>query len=195
VAEKPGVPPAGEDVDSGAEAIARVAAEVLPTLIARIAASDLGELEVAQAGWRVRLRRDLGPVRANGAMASPGSGPHVGSHVGGSHGSGVTHGTGSHATAGTGSAQASATANRSSVVRRAAIAPAVGYFTQREGLATGQAVRSGDVLGTIDVLGVTQPVLAPTDGVVGRILASVGEAVEYGQELVRIDGIERLVES
>jgi biotin carboxyl carrier protein len=51
------------------------------------------------------------------------------------------------------------------------------------------------VLGLIDVLGVTQPVVAPADGVIGRVLASAGEAVEYGQELVRIDGIERLVES
>jgi biotin carboxyl carrier protein len=81
------------------------------------------------------------------------------------------------------------------VVRRTALSPAVGYFTPRGGLSTGLAVRSGDALGSVDVLGVPQSVLAPVDGVVGRVLVTSGEAVEYGQELVRIDGIERLVES
>ena len=48
-------------------------------------------------------------------------------------------------------------------------------------------VRAGDRLGTVDVLGVREDVVAPVDGVVGLSLAEAGEAVEYGQELVRIE--------
>jgi biotin carboxyl carrier protein len=176
--------PVTEGAESGPAAIERVAEQVLPALIARLTASELGELEVAQNGWRVRLRRDADAVHPSGTPAG-----------GGEHPAGTGRSTSSHVAPGAGSGQAGNTAHRGSVVRRAAASPAVGYFTARDGLATGQAVRSGDVLGVIDVLGVTQPVVAPNDGVIGRILASAGEAVEYGQELIRIDGIERLVES
>jgi biotin carboxyl carrier protein len=42
-------------------------------------------------------------------------------------------------------------------------------------------------MGHIDVLGVRQEVVAPADGIVGRLLVEAGQAVEYGQELVRLD--------
>lgn len=179
--------------ENGADAIARVAKEVLPALIARLASSELGELEVSQAGWRVRLRREPREPAAAAPEAGRSHGSHAGSG-GGMHGSSSTS-SASHAASGTGSSPARTNPSRGAVVRRAAVSPAVGYFTPRDGLAAGQAIRSGDVLGVIDVLGVTQPVVAPGDGVVGRLLATTGEAVEYGQELVRIDGIERLGES
>ena len=76
--------------------------------------------------------------------------------------------------------------------RRIASSPAVGYFLPRDGLAAGQVIKQGDIVGHVEVLGVRQDVVAPLDGVVGRIMATAGEAVEYGQELVRIDGLERL---
>jgi len=48
-------------------------------------------------------------------------------------------------------------------------------------------VRSGDRLGSVDMLGVAQEVVAPTDGVVGASLVEAGDAVEYGQELILIE--------
>ena len=39
----------------------------------------------------------------------------------------------------------------------------------------------------VDMLGVPQEVVAPTDGLVGASLVESGEAVEYGQELVVIE--------
>jgi biotin carboxyl carrier protein len=48
-----------------------LAEEILPALIARLRASGLAELEVRQAGWRVRLRRDL---RAGRRTSRPASG-------------------------------------------------------------------------------------------------------------------------
>ena len=47
--------------------IARLTDEVVPTLIERLARSHLGEIEVRQDGWRVRLRR--GPGDVTGAVA------------------------------------------------------------------------------------------------------------------------------
>ena len=45
-------------------AIDRLASELLPALIAKLGATGIGELEVRQDGWRVRLRRPAdGAVR------------------------------------------------------------------------------------------------------------------------------------
>lgn len=74
---------------------------------------------------------------------------------------------------------------------RGATSPAVGYLIPNEKTPVGRKVASGDVLGWVEVLGVRQEVVSPRDGVVGRFLAEAGQAVEYGQELVVIDGARR----
>lgn len=71
-----------------------------------------------------------------------------------------------------------------------ATSPGVGYFGPLPDLAIGRLVQAGDLLGTIDVLGIAQEVVAPMDGIVGQLLAEDGQAVEYGQALVAIDPIE-----
>jgi hypothetical protein len=68
-----------------------------------------------------------------------------------------------------------------------AASPAVGYFTPRERADVGRVVHSGEILGFVDVLGIRQDVIAPADGRIVEILAQAGEAVEYGQPLVRVD--------
>ena len=65
---------------SAADALTRLADEILPALIARLDVSELGELEVRHAGWRVRLRRGAtGQVSSSAApvTGAPGapSGP------------------------------------------------------------------------------------------------------------------------
>ena len=188
------------------EAIDRLADEVLPSLIARFGASDLGELEVKRGAWRIRLRR---PLEA-GVVA--GAGPAVASV--GKGGEGKRSGRAGHASAGhvsvghsgsaSGNGQASPLAavgpghpveppasGRPEPARLASISPGVGYFTARDGIAAGTTVRGGDVLGHVDVLGVRQEVVAPADGIVARVMAEQGEAVEYGQELVWLDPAPR----
>jgi hypothetical protein len=71
--------------------------------------------------------------------------------------------------------------------RAIATSPAVGIYQSRTDVRAGSRVRAGDRLATVDVLGVPQPVLAPADGLVGATLVEHGEAVEYGQELIRIE--------
>jgi biotin carboxyl carrier protein len=68
--------------------------------------------------------------------------------------------------------------------------PAVGYFSPAPALAVGLTVQAGDLLGTIDVLGIAQDVVAPSDGMVASVLAEDGQAVEYGQALAEIDPLE-----
>jgi acetyl-CoA carboxylase biotin carboxyl carrier protein len=65
--------------------------------------------------------------------------------------------------------------------------PAVGYFSPAPGLVVGHAVSTGDTLGSVDVLGIPQEVIAPIGGIVSAVLAEIGQAVEYGQVLVEID--------
>jgi acetyl-CoA carboxylase biotin carboxyl carrier protein len=67
---------------------------------------------------------------------------------------------------------------------------AVGYFTPAPELVVGRSVQAGDLLGTVDVLGISQEVTAPADGVIAEVLAEDGQAVEYGQALAGIDALE-----
>ena len=67
---------------------------------------------------------------------------------------------------------------------------AVGYFIPAPTLIVGATVQAGDLLGTVDVLGITQEVTAPADGIVAGVLAEEGQAVEYGQALVEVDPLE-----
>lgn len=75
--------------------------------------------------------------------------------------------------------------------RTVVTSPAVGYFLPLGAQGVGGQVRQGDVLGHVDVLGVRQDVVAASDGVISRLLAEAGQAVEYGQGLVRIDPVGR----
>jgi biotin carboxyl carrier protein len=54
-------------------------------------------------------------------------------------------------------------------------------------LTPGTRVRAGDRIGSVNMLGVPQEVVAPGDGVIGASFADPGDAVEYGQELVSIE--------
>ena len=183
------------------EAIDRLADEVLPSLIARFGTSDLGELEVKRGAWRIRLRRPLDAgVTAGGGLAPasvgkggegkrPGRAGHVSTgHTGSASGNGQAAPL---AAVGPGRPVEPQASGRAEPARLASISPGVGYFTAREGIAAGMTVRGGDVLGHVDVLGVRQEVVAPADGIVARVMAEQGEAVEYGQELVRLDPAPR----
>jgi len=166
-------------------AISNLADDLLPALIAKLATSGLGEIEVREGAWKARLRRPAGADDRKGSGRGS---------VGGHSGQGHATGRGPAATAGRTAAEdrerlareedgALETANLPIV----AISPAVGVFQPRKDLVTGMRVRAGDRLGTVDVLGVREDVVAPVDGMIGSSLAEAGEAVEYGQELIRIE--------
>jgi biotin carboxyl carrier protein len=155
-------------------AIDRLADELLPALVAKLGASGLGELDVREGGWRLRLR-----MPADARASRRGSGP----------------GRGGHPAAPTHAAPAARAttpapldgATDDTPTRAVATAPAVGFYRPRPELAAGARVRAGDRLGTIDVLGIPQEVVSPADGIVGASLVEPGDPVEYGQEIVEIE--------
>lgn len=168
------------------EAIARLADDLLPALIAKLAATGLGEIEVREGGWKARLRMPA-PVddgRRSAGRAADGHSTHP-----------PAHGAAGYARP---DERDRRLRPEPEVVeepgRVAAKSPAVGVYQPRRDLVVGMRVRAGDKIGSVNVLGVGQDVVAPVDGVIGSSLAEAGEAVEYGQELVRIELPERAVE-
>jgi acetyl-CoA carboxylase biotin carboxyl carrier protein len=160
----------GDDSDllDGAEAratIARLADEVVPGLIERLTNSQLGELEVREHGWRIRLRRGVagvidGQESAHAAQRQP------------------------HPVMASG---ASGTAAPRDAMRGIVASPAVGYFAPRSGVEVGSQLRSGDLLGYVDVLGVRQDVVSPVDGALKAFEVESGQAVEFGQPIARVE--------
>lgn len=197
------------------KAIAKLTDDLLPALMAKLGSTNLGELEVREGDWHVRLRRPYGVGPGEGRRATDRPSRAQPGHEGHGHGraapegrargGGASTGGPSGTTAGTGAASASSNgtgaprsgggsgsgassggdgADRS---RTVATSPAVGIFQPGARAASGTKVRAGDSLGTVNVIGVPQDVLAPADGIVGSTLVEGGTAVEYGQELIRLE--------
>ena len=158
-------------MDDERETIARLADEVVPTLIERLARSDLAELEVRENGWRVRLRRPIDGVGTD-ATASAGHGaqrqPHPVMAAGLSAGS-------------------TAAGGPRDAMRGVVASPAVGYFAARSGVEVGSVLRSGDPVGYVDVLGVRQEVVSPVSGALKAFEVETGQAVEFGQPIARVE--------
>jgi acetyl-CoA carboxylase biotin carboxyl carrier protein len=152
--------------------IARLAGETLPRLIERLARSELGELEVRDDGWRIRLRRASGVEDEAQAASSRAGAAAAGDK--GERAHTVRH---------------PATARRAEPPRGLIASPAVGYYIPREGVTVGTSLRSGDVIGHVDVLGVRHEVVAPVDGVVATLEVESGQAIEYGQPIARVDQV------
>lgn len=183
-------------------AIAGSIDELLPALIAKLGATGLAELEIREDGLRVRLRRPPEGAIAHDRRAADKTG-RAGSRSpqsSGSHAPGLPHvvhaagltpvGPGREARDGRESRPVGGDgrdAARSGQARAVATSPAVGIYHPRAEARAGTRVRAGDRLGSVDMLGVPQEVVAPTDGLVGASLVESGDAVEYGQELVVIE--------
>jgi len=181
-------------------AIDRLTEQLLPALIAKLGATGLGELEVREGAWRVRLRRPADGVaqtarerrsgdRERGSRGS-GAGAHssltaVGPGRDGRDGrDGASDHEGRDGRNGSGDGHNGTGHDADRIV---ATSPAVGIFRPRAEARAGTRVRAGDRLGSVDMLGVAQEVVAPADGVVGASLVEAGDAVEYGQELILIE--------
>ncbi len=176
----PADPAAAQRLRRNHDEIARLADDLLPALIARLAASGLGEIEVREDGWKARLRMPAAAVdgRRTTAMAAE-------AHLRAS----------AHVVAGSSHVRSEERDRRlrpePEVVEEPGLitakSPAVGVYHPRRDLVVGMRVRAGDRIGSVNVLGVGQDVVSPVDGVIGSSLAESGEAVEYGQDLVRIE--------
>jgi biotin carboxyl carrier protein len=163
------------------EAIGRLADDVLPALIARLASSGLGEIEVRQGEWKARLRKPVGPIDGRVVAAR------VAAEAPAAHGSLDGRSNSGRAGSPADDFRRTRGPDAEELHRAVATSPAVGIYHPCRELTVGMRVRAGDRIGDVDVLGVRQDVVAPVAGVIGSSLAEAGEAVEYGQELVRIE--------
>ena len=193
---RPDRTPAERSADHAA--IDRLSSELLPALIAKLGATGLGELEVREGGWRVRLRRPGEAGASPGARERrPGERERAArSGATGSHTpTGLTPVGPGHDARDGGTRDAAAGRDtrdgRNGTGREGgrivATSPAVGVFQPRAEARAGTKVRAGDRLGSVDMLGIPQEVVAPSDGVVGASLVEPGDAVEYGQDLILIE--------
>jgi acetyl-CoA carboxylase biotin carboxyl carrier protein len=169
-------------------AIDHLADELLPALVAKLGASGLGELEIREGTWRVRLRM---PADGNAVAGRRPASGRTGSRAGD-----TPHAERARAdapgAAGTGAmpvspATALAPAPAVGPSRLVATSPAVGYFRPRGDLSAGTKVRAGDRIASVDVLGIGQDVVAPEDGLIGATLVEPGEPVEYGQAVIVLE--------
>jgi biotin carboxyl carrier protein len=154
-------------------AIDRLTGDLLPALIAKLGATGLGEIEVREGAWRVRLRRPAdGQVqrRTSGRTSDRAERSDRGDRQ-----SKPAHHPTLDSVVAPGPNQAVATS------------PAVGTYQPRPDIAPGATVRAGDRLGAVEMLGIPHEVVAPSDGVVGARLVEPGDAVEYGQGLLVIE--------
>jgi len=168
-------------------AIDRLAAELLPALIVKLAATGLGELEVREGAWKVRLRRPGSATAGVGTGSGRDRRPSErGARASGAH---ATLPSAALMPVGPGREGRDGRDGHAGADSRRAVAtsPAVGIYQPRAEARQGASVRAGDRLGSVDMLGIAQEVVSPTDGVVGASLVEPGDAVEYGQELVVIE--------
>ena len=188
--------------------IGRLADELIPALIARLGASGLGEVEVREGDWKVRLRRP--------ADAAPGFGRRLtdrGGRTAGAPTRAVLGEPGASARpallpVGPGRSTDASAARLDPALgavtdgpdpyrpaatdgpdpyRAAATSPAVGYYQPRSDVRPGSRVRHGDPIASIDVLGIPQEVVSPADGIVGASMVQPGDTVEYGQQLLWVE--------
>ena len=167
-------------------AIHDLTAGLLPALMAKLSATGLGELEVREGAWHVRLRRSADGVARDKRAADRAARGQAGHHAPAPAGvPGLTAvGPGRDGRDGREVRDGAPATGEHRIV---ATSPAVGTFRAAADRGAGTRIRAGDRVGTVDMLGVAQEVTSPMDGVVGASLAESGDVVEYGQELVVIE--------
>jgi len=192
-------------------AIERLAEDLVPALIAKLSASGLGEIEVGESTWTIRVRQPAEASAGHGRRVTDRASRSQPGHAGHGHAPGSFEG---HRSARDGrthtvpATAAGASSNGSHPAgapeaggpagprpadpapdphRVVATSPAVGVFQPRADIKPGTRVRNGDRLGAVDMLGIPQEVVAPADGILGASLVEAGQAVEYGQELIVIE--------
>jgi len=170
-------------------AIHDLTAGLLPALMAKLSATGLGELEVREGAWHVRLRRSADGVARDKRVADRAARGQAGHHAPAPAGvPGLTAvGPGRDGRDGREVRDGRDGTVAPGERRVVATSPAVGTFRAAADRGAGTRIRAGDRVGTVDMLGVAQEVTSPMDGVVGASLAESGDVVEYGQELVVIE--------
>jgi acetyl-CoA carboxylase biotin carboxyl carrier protein len=151
--------------------LARLSETLVPALVAKLTGTGLGEVEVREGDWKIRVRRPVtgGPAPAPRRQERP------------------RLGAASHAEPRAPKPAAQQSRPEPDARRSVVTSPAVGIF--RPGLAIGTSVRAGDRIAVVDLLGIPQEVTATIDGTLVEVFAQAGEAVEYGEEVAVVEAL------
>jgi len=157
--------------DADHASLARLSDTLVPALVQKLAASGLGELEVREGEWRIRLRRAAPSSAPSRRGERPWTAPHAPERDG--------------RPGREPAAAAPADEPPGEPGRSFATSPAVGVF--RPSAQVGSRLRAGDRIGIVDLLGIPQDVISPVDGTLLEILVPGGEAVEYGEAIAAVE--------
>ena len=161
--------------------LALLAEGLVPALVAKLNASGLGEVEVREGDWRIRVRRPTG----SGAGPAPGRRPERARPT--LHATDRDGRTTRDPASGDARPVASAPGpGDDDQTQAVATSPAVGVF--RPVGRTGSRVSAGDRIGLVDLLGIPQDVVAPIDGTLCEFLVESGAAVEFGEPVATLEG-------
>ena len=176
--------PAQREADHAS--LARLSETLLPALVEKLGSSGLGELEVHEGTWRVRLRRTPSAAPAQQWRAD--------------RSRSMAHGDRDARSARDGTAGGVRPEARSEAPvdiaptedpyalddppRSVATSPTVGVF--RRDVAVGTWVQAGDRVGVVDLLGIPQDVPSPVDGTLVEVFPDGGEAVEFGEAIAAV---------
>ena len=164
--------------------LASLAEALVPALVAKLNATGLGELEVREGDWHIRVRRPAGGP-AGTAAPRRSERPWVVGHAP-ERDPRPPRETG---VAEPRPAPAAPAPVDDAPTRIPATSPAVGVF--RPSARPGSTVGAGDRIGIVDLLGIPQDVVAPIDGILVELLVDPGSAVEYGERLAIFEGPRR----
>ena len=166
--------------------LARLSESLLPALVQKLNVGGLGELEVREGDWHIRLRRGAAaprrPERPRHAATVASPPPAAASAAS------VSPASASPASAPQAAPAPAAAAPEPAAARpEPAVASVVGIF--KPVAEVGARVRAGDRVAVVDLLGIPQDVVAPIDGTVVEIFPQAGDGVEYGEEVLLVEAV------
>ena len=150
--------------EGNAEELGALIDALLPVLVARLAETGLGEIEVERNGATVRVRSESLGVQQAAALGAPAQGA-----------------------AGQAAAAAPAPSSVSAARKHAVRATAVGFLTLSKEIHVGAKVAKGALVATVEVLGIPNEVRATHGGIVAALKSATGDPVEYGQEIFLLE--------
>ena len=175
--------------------LARLSESLVPALVGKLNAGGLGELEVREGDWHIRLRRGTAAPRRHdrprhAATIAPAAAIAARAPVAAEQ----SQETATQPAAASPGAESPAgpvpvadPAAIPAALQEAALAPVVGIF--KPVAAVGARVRAGDRVAVVDLLGIPQDVAAPIDGTVVEIFPQAGDGVEYGEEVLLVEAV------
>jgi len=170
--------------------LARLADSLVPALVGKLHAGGLGELEVREGDWHIRLRRGAAAPRRHDRprhAATVAPAPAIAAPAPPAAVTSTQPAALQPAAEPPAPPPVAAAAPAPVALQEPALAPVVGIF--KPVATVGTRVRAGDRVAVVDLLGIPQDVAAPIDGKIVEIFPQAGDGVEYGEEVLLVEAV------